>query len=608
MTTHAVTALEVADEEFLVASLIERCPKTMMVRELMMNALEAAQLAPEGKRLVEISAQPIDGADKLTIWNTGPGMDAAELLHICNIASSIGKEKSLTGNFGMGAKVASLPSNQRGMRYRSCKNERVHEVILCKRDGVYGRLRRYHPDTGEFLEVIDVTAISESEGRSRHHDWTEVVLLGNEAHQDTVVDPYNGDPEQESQWLATYLYHRFYRLPDGVRVKLLRGTNKLDGNRQFQPIPDRLAHFERHETVETGGGIKIHYLYDAPYDKATGAGHNNSISGAIASAVSTCGIVYKDEMYDLRKGRNWTFDAPIFGIPFGAKHISVHVELPGNYPVVSDGYRQFLRHAQGEQPHVSATDFADVVRENRPQWLIDLIRSLAPDSASSDDIRNELQKLLNHLRVRRVSPKVQPQGNTNVTTGAGPASDGGRGVSSGGAGGESPRPKPTDLSMLPTGAKRAELFKNLERAPEIIPLIEDAEIEEKGIKGRAGRYVMEAAQLFVNMQYPAVSEMRAQLEAEYADASDPETMRALARQHAERTMILRVGRTVVYALAKQLNKEWDQKALETASSPESLSMAADDFQDAMQNVRRAIGKALRTSRIGGEQVEPVEAA
>ena len=136
MTTHAVTALEVLDEEFLVASLIERCPKTAMIRELMMNSVEAAQHAPPGRRLVEISSQLVDGVPKLTMWNTGPGMDAAELTRICNIASSIGKQKSLTGNFGMGAKVASLPSNQRGMRYRSCKNGRVHEVILCKRDGV----------------------------------------------------------------------------------------------------------------------------------------------------------------------------------------------------------------------------------------------------------------------------------------------------------------------------------------------------------------------------------------------------------------------------------------------------------------------------------------
>ena len=67
----------------------------------------------------------------------------------------------------------------------------------------------------------------------------------------------------------------------------------------------------------------------------------------------------------------------------------------------------------------------------------------------------------------------------------------------------------TDLSIVPTGAKRAEMFKNIERAPEIIPLFDDAEIEEKGIKGRAARYVMESGVLFVNMQYPSIAEMRA---------------------------------------------------------------------------------------------------
>jgi hypothetical protein len=30
----AVAALQVANEDFLVASMIERCPKTMMIREL----------------------------------------------------------------------------------------------------------------------------------------------------------------------------------------------------------------------------------------------------------------------------------------------------------------------------------------------------------------------------------------------------------------------------------------------------------------------------------------------------------------------------------------------------------------------------------------------
>jgi hypothetical protein len=118
---------------------------------------------------------------------------------------------------------------------------------------------------------------------------------------------------------------------------------------------------------------------------------------------------------------------------------------------------------------------------------------------------------------------------------------------------------------------------------------------------------MAAGQLFVNMRYPAIDEMRAQLETEYADTKDPETMRSLVKQHAEQAMIRRIGRTVVYALAKQLNKEWDQKALDMASSPESLSMAADDYHDGMQNIRRALGKALRMNRAGGETGESVAA-
>src|SRR5258708_18508137 len=126
MSSNSVTALEVTDEDFLVASLIERCPKTMMLRELMMNALEAARHAPQDQKTIEIRSLDFSGASKLAIWNTGPGMDASELLHISNIASSIGKEKSLNGHFGMSATVASLTYNQLGMQYGSFQKGRVH--------------------------------------------------------------------------------------------------------------------------------------------------------------------------------------------------------------------------------------------------------------------------------------------------------------------------------------------------------------------------------------------------------------------------------------------------------------------------------------------------
>ena len=597
MTSHSeIAPLKVGDEDFLVTSMIERCPKSMMLRELIMNALEAARHAPEGKRLVEIRLGERNGTNKLIIWNTGPGMNAQELHQMCDIAASIGKEKSLNGNFGMGAKVASLPSNQYGMRYRSCKNERVSEVILCKREGTYGRLRRNDAE-GHVHEVINVTDVAQQEGHDISFDWTEVMLLGNRADQDTVRDPYDGDPTQESQWIATYLYHRFYRLPQGVRVSLMKGTNKLDGNRAFEPIPDRLRYFERQETISVDRGIKIHYLYDAPYEKATG--HNRSISGAIASAVSTCAIVYKNEMYDVAKGRYWTQNAPIFGIPFGARHISVHIELPDGAAVISDGYRQFLRYMVGEQDQVHAKDFSESVRDHRPQWLLDIIRSFAPESPSSDDIRDELQKLLNDLQVQRNSHRVIANGSILVDAGKAPGVESGgpgSGTTSANGSGEAVGHRPTDLSAMPTGAKKADIFVNMERAPEIIPLYSDADIDEKGVKGRAARYYIDTGQLFINMQYPAVAQMRAVLEAEYASAADLDAMRMLVQQHAERSIMLRVGRAVVYALAKQLMKEWDSGAVERALSPESLSVAADDYHESLQSARRGLGARLRVSR------------
>jgi len=214
-----VSPLGVEDEAFLITSTIDRCPKIMMIRELFKNALDAAAEAVEGHRRVEFSVTDFGGIAKLTLWNTGLGMDDDELKRMTNLASSIGKLKGLDQNFGMGAKVASLPSNREGIRYRSCKNGLVHEVILRQHNGKYGRLHRWTTNGEALGDVVDVTELVRNERERRvDHDWTEVVLFGNRPEQDTVLDPYDGNPKQPKFWLANYLYHRFYRLPPGVEV------------------------------------------------------------------------------------------------------------------------------------------------------------------------------------------------------------------------------------------------------------------------------------------------------------------------------------------------------------------------------------------------------
>jgi hypothetical protein len=127
-------------------------------------------------------------------------------------------------------------------------------------------------------------------------------------------------------------------------------------------------------------------------------------------------------------------------------------------------------------------------------------------------------------------------------------------------------------------------------------LRDEAQIEEKGLKGKAAKFYQDASQLFVNMRYAAVGSMQRQLELEYAASPDPEFMRQMALELSERTMISRVGRAVIYGLAKQLNREWTNDDMARAQSPESLSLAADDFVDALQNARRRMGQALRTGK------------
>lgn len=598
-----ITPLTIGDVDFTVSRQIEQCPKTMMLRELVMNAVEAAAKAPEGKRVVDIKGKAVaecGGARKLAIWNTGPGLSSAQLDHICDLAASLGKDMALEGNFGMGAKVASLPSNTLGMRYRSCRDGVVSQVILGKREGVYGKLWVPVEDDA-FEEVVDVSEQVRGEREYRlDEDWTEVVLFGNRVEQDTVADPYDGDPKQDRQWITTSLYHRFYELPPGVEIYFHEGTHPRDGRRQFKTIPDRADAFGQVETVDAGEGVRIHYLYDPHYQET---GHNKSISGSLTSSVSTAGIVFRGEMYDVRKGRKWAGDAPAFGIPFGARHISVHVELPDSFPVRHEPYRRFVQLTGGEQRQVVVEDFADAVFRNRPAWLIEIINSLAPkSSASTEDLRKELQDLLNELRIKTKSARETPEGLHLVDQGGARGArvehdDGNRGDS------DKTSISPTDLIFNPGGAKRADISKNLERAPEIIPLRDSAEVADKGITGKAARYVRETNTLFVNLIYSAVAAAQEDLCLRYATYEDPEIVRELSRHWAERLVMGRVGYAVVYAQAKQLVREWSPDDVKKSLEPESLSLAADGWRDAVSTAYRSMSTRLGAAKTMGSEEE-----
>jgi hypothetical protein len=569
-----IAPLRVANEAFLVASMIERCPKTMMIRELVVNGLEAAEHAPVGARRVVIGSRVKDGVRKLCIWNTGPGMTAQELLQITDLASSLRKQNSLDQNFGMGAKVASLPSNRHGLRYRSCTGGRVSEVMLGYRDGTYGRLR-----LGEDrAEVLEATQACRAEGGyDLTIDWTEVLLCGNAPGQDTVSDPYGGSPKVGPNWVGQYLENRFFRLPSDVTLTLMPEIWGGCSPRDLVGLDDRRAQFGRTETRITPSGVKIHYYFDPAEGEST-----RSAASAIAPGTSRGAVVFRGEMYDVRSGEIWLHDAPVFGMPFGAKYCSAFVELPDDYLVWPEAYRQFLRFRGNDQRQVHLADFSALVRTYMPAWLAEIIRRFGPRQANYvAEINDELRALLAALG-------VAPQSSTPPVQGAPPTAAK--------SAAPKPAPSPTATTRAPPAAEQAPSKPKppvFERPPEIIGLRTAELIKERALEGRAAKFYAQSHQIFINLTYPAVQEMAAALEFECGpeNPSDEEAVRRIATEVAEWCLTKRISRALVYSLSKK-GLGWRPEDVNRGQSPESLSLIADDWAGLMDTAKERFQDAL----------------
>ena len=609
MSSHS-TPIEIDDVGFMVAASIDRCPKTMMLRELVMNALESAASGSGELRDVEIRTARVEGMPgrKLQILNSGPGMTGDELLSICNLAASR-KTKGLDANFGIGAKVATLPSNPAGMCYWSCADGVVSQVILGKTDGVYSIIHVGLDDADAEPEpMVDVTEAARAAGHDLTRDWTEVTLYGAAAEQDTVSDPYGGNPPVERQWIATYLYERFNALPEGVRIILGEGTHTRDGRRVFKPFLARIAESGRVETVvDERTGVRVHYAYDPP---SGSAGRVGSISGSITSARIGCAVIHKREIYGVRAGRKWAATAPTFGVTFGSAYLSTLVELPDDHPVAPEQYRQFLTYREGDQRRVEVDDFAELAARLMPGWVRDVINNLRPKSSvNTDDIRRVMQDLMDRKKLK-VEAARDARGPIRAEEG-----EPGAGASAGApaparerepsadpvarVGDPAPRQPPAarrgPLIKAPAGSRTARDSLVSDEAPQIFFLREEGEIEEKDIVGKAALYVAGRNQLFLNMRYGAFEEAIAELKLRYATAQDPDALANLSQRWGERIVIAKIGIALVNAQAKRNARGWSTADMKTAMSPEALSVAADGWEDMLGEAGRVIGRQLNVN-------------
>jgi hypothetical protein len=606
-------ALGIGDRTFLINRLVQQAPINTLIREFFKNADENAALADPPNRLIRIYPTYIEGIPKLTFWNTGPGMDASELRRATDLSSSVNKEMSLDGNFGIGAKVSGLAASPEGIRYRSCKDGTVHEVTIGydEEESTYVRfVVQLDDDLHE--SIFDVTAIVTREGISTEYDWTEVVLLGHSPQHDTVAEPIGIDVSVDRSFIPTSIFRRFKSFSPGVEVRVDVAMTKGGGKdetgkfRILRTLDDVLDRLGKHETVrDTTSGISIRYIHDPKHDSSS---HSLSARANAATGSTTfCALVYKDERYDFKTQKVWSSVAPTFGIPFGSKVLTVEINIPEEMALPSQ-YRDTLawRH---DRSLLTADQFAHAVRQLMPEWVKDIIRSESPDRA--DDLRDlqlDLQALLDELRVptnvarKAASPSPRAERNDGGIPEPEPAhieseeDEEPRGTEHG-TRLPVPRAARTRVRLAPEGAVASKLSRALERAPDIFILTDQDEISGKEMRGRAARFYKETQTLFVNGLYPAADRLADELGYEFLDSDDPDQARATVLEASRRTLAYRVGKATCFALAKKLLDDWSAEDLDRATSPESLSLAADDYRQSLAPARRWIRERVKMASV-----------
>jgi hypothetical protein len=145
--------------EVLLDRLGEDCHPLQFLRELTQNAIEAAQRTHQDNQIIwdaEWTRYELDGVFKLCIIDTGDGMTGEEMVKYINQLSSSLQEQSMTGNYGVGAKIAAATRNHAGLVYMSWKAGRGNMIHLWRDPETYQYgLRQFRRPDGTFGHYVE---------------------------------------------------------------------------------------------------------------------------------------------------------------------------------------------------------------------------------------------------------------------------------------------------------------------------------------------------------------------------------------------------------------------------------------------------------------------
>lgn len=590
-------AMTVRNTGFMVDRLGQDCAPLQFLRELTQNSIEGIQ---RGKGTGEIvwdvdwDTYELTGVFKLSITDNGCGMTGEEMVQYINQLSSSVTEQSHEGNFGVGAKIAAATRNHDGLIYLSWQ-EGVGSMIHLWRDpdsGQYGLRQQQRPNGtfGHWAHIEDTVKPKENPTIEQH--GTKVVLLGNDPEQNTMQAPLGA--ASPSQWVARYLNTRYFRFPEGIRVRARQGweSPRADTNNNvLRTLEGQESYLESH--AESSGykaltGATAHWwiLKDEP------ALTQNS--GRIASAGHSAAL-YRDELYEMLTGRAGTSRLQQFGVVFGHQRVVIYIEPHGDneHRVSANTARTQLLLDQEPLPWA---DWAAEFRSDLPVEISTLMEEITAGASQSDHkaaIRERLKQIRDLFRFSRYRPT--PSGDKTMVDGGSP---GGRSQDKTSAGERDGRSSGGDsggragniyaLFLADEGQPGEEVFTNNE--PEVAWITVEEGTRTPGfLEDRAGKFLPEQNLLQINGDFRGFTDMVSRWCQFYADT--PGARRDIVdvcREWFEQSLV----ETVLGVQALKDSREWTVEDIGKSLSEEALTAAVMPRYHIDVAVKRALGAKL----------------
>jgi len=586
-------ALKVANTGFMLDRLGMDCDDLQFLRELTKNSIEAIQKLPDKKGEVVWDVDWITydllGIYRLSITDTGIGMDGEDMVkYINHLSSSSGIQSHIT-NYGVGAKISAATRNPAGLQYLSWKDGAGSFIHLWKdpKTGEYGLQQLERPD-GTFGHWGHISDDVKPDGFADH--GTKVVLLGRSDDQNTMEAP-PGVPSP-SRWVTRYLNTRFYDIPDGVTVKAREGwtfdRNDKDRN-LLRKITGQKSYLDSHASHK--GTVKlqsaaVHWWILKDESALT------QNSGFIASSGHSAAL-WQGELYEMSSGRGSTAMLQGFGVIFGYNRVVIYVEPLGDNITTNTARTNLL---VGGKPCPWA-DWQDEFREKIPKEIAAHMEEVASKSEKtdhSDSIRDRLKQVEDLFSLSRYRPTkngpILVDGETSAMSGGLRSgtrqNESKENPSKSGGPGKVPSAYALFLSDKGSPGQQAK--------PDVFPRIQWISLAEGtrtqgDLEDRAAKYLKKENLILVNSDFRIFIDMVKRWSAQFSSTPGVSTtVTEVVREWFEQSLV----EVVLSANSLRGSQYWPDDRIDELLSEEGLTAAVLPRYHIDFSIKRSLGSKL----------------